>query len=87
MRCRRASLHDLYVVDDEAVAMAGLRVVRLSVAATWITLACHEWTELEVVTSGLIERFGLPPVGVDPAERTSAVVATLADYGVLEVSA
>lgn len=84
MRARRLPVADRVDRDGESVVLVGHEVVRLSALATALLDACAEWTEEERLVSLLVDRFGAPPGGGDPAVLVSGALTTLATHGLVE---
>lgn len=81
---RRSTLHDLYVRNNESVAMVGTTVVRLPELSTWIVISANEWTSVDSVADGLVERFGPPPQGKSARQLAESALTELAELRIVE---
>ncbi|MFC8501951.1 hypothetical protein ACFUC1_06295 [Pedococcus sp. NPDC057267] len=84
MRARRLPVADRVDRDGESVVLVGREVVRLSALATTLLDACPDWTEEERLVAVLVERFGAPPGGDDPAVLVARALDTLTGHGLVE---
>ena len=84
MRARRLPVADRVDRDGESVVLVGREVVRLSALATTLLDACVDWTEEELLVPVLLDRFGPPPEGGDPAALVEDALATLARHGLVD---
>ena len=88
LRVRRAPVADWYVEGEESAVMVGATVVVLSALATAVLeildgAGSDAWTDAEVVTAGLVERFG-EPEGLDVHATTADVLADLGEQRLVE---
>lgn len=84
MRARRLPVADRVDRDGESVVLVGREVVRLSALATALLDECWGWAEEERLVAVLVERFGAPPGGGDPAALVAEALATLGEHRLVE---
>ena len=84
MIARSRPVDDRVDRDGEAVVLIGDRAVRLSAVATAVVDACTDWTDVDDLATRLVSRFG-PPPGADAARATRAVLAELAEQGLVDL--
>lgn len=85
MRARRLPVQDRIDRDGEAVVLVDRQVVRLSPLAVVLMDCCSDWTDVGDLTQAALDRFGPPPVEVDPRVATLEALTALRDQGVLEL--
>ncbi|MDU0312812.1 hypothetical protein RKE38_03870 [Phycicoccus sp. M110.8] len=84
MRARRLPVADRVDRDGESVVLVGREVVRLSALATALLDECWDWAEEERLVAVLVDRFGPPPDGGDPAVLVEEALATLSEHRLVE---
>jgi hypothetical protein len=87
MRARRGEIADEYVEGGEAAVLVGTEVIVLSpLATTLLALVGDDWTDVDVVSDGLVQVFG-EPVGGEATAATLDALRALELRGVVELDA